>query len=77
MSETPISPLRRRMIEDITVRNFVEKTRSDYIRHVRTFTAHFGRGDTPRSMPGIAWKCRTVSGAPRVPVGWSNGSETH
>jgi hypothetical protein len=25
MSETPISPLRRRMIEDMTVRNFVEK----------------------------------------------------
>jgi hypothetical protein len=36
-SEKPISPLRRRMIEDMTVRNFVEKTRNDYIRHVRTF----------------------------------------
>ena len=43
MSETPISPLRRRMIEDMTVRNFVEKTRHDYIRHVRTFTAFVGR----------------------------------
>ena len=30
MSEKPISPLRRRMIEDMTVRNFVEKTRNDY-----------------------------------------------
>ena len=37
MSEKPISPLRRRMIEDMTVRNFVEKTHNDYIRHVRTF----------------------------------------
>ena len=36
MSEKPISPLRRRMIEDMTVRNFVEKTHNDYIRHVRT-----------------------------------------
>jgi hypothetical protein len=26
MSEKPISQLRRRMIEDMTVRNFVEKT---------------------------------------------------
>jgi hypothetical protein len=26
MSEKPISPLRRRMIEDMSVRNFVEKT---------------------------------------------------
>ena len=36
MSEKPISPLRRRMIEDMTVRNFVEKTHNDYIRLVRT-----------------------------------------
>src|SRR6202049_310080 len=43
MSENPISPLRRRMIEDMTVRNFVEKTRNDYIRHVRTFAAFLGR----------------------------------
>jgi site-specific recombinase XerD len=43
MSAKPISPLRRRMIEDMTVRNFVEKTRNDYIRHVRTFTAFLGR----------------------------------
>src|SRR3979490_1139094 len=43
MSEKPISPLRRRMIEDMTVRNFVEKTRNDYIRHVRSFTAFRGR----------------------------------
>jgi integrase/recombinase XerD len=40
---TAISPLRRRMIEDMTVRNFVEKTRNDYIRHVKTFAAFLGR----------------------------------
>ena len=39
MSEKPISPLRQRMIEDMSVRNFVEKTSNDYIRHVCTFTA--------------------------------------
>jgi site-specific recombinase XerD len=43
MSEKPISPLRQRMIEDMMVRNFVEKTRNDYIRQVRTFTAFLGR----------------------------------
>ena len=43
MSEKPISPLRRRMIEDMTVRNFVEETRNNYIRHVRTFTTFLGR----------------------------------
>jgi integrase/recombinase XerD len=43
MSEMRISPLRQRMIEDMTVRHFVEKTRNDYIRHVRTFTGFLGR----------------------------------
>ena len=43
MSEEPISPLRQRMIEDMSLRNFGEKTRHDYIRHVRTFTAFLGR----------------------------------
>ena len=43
MSEKPISPLRQRMIEDMSVRNFVEKTRNDYIRQVKTFTVFLGR----------------------------------
>src|SRR4030088_118541 len=47
MSDKPISPLRRRMIDDMTGRNFVEKTRNDYIGHVRTFTAFLGRAPDP------------------------------
>ena len=43
MSDKPISPLRQRMIEDMSVRNFNEKTRHDYIRQVRTFTAFLRR----------------------------------
>ena len=43
MTDTSVSPLRQRMIEDMTVRNFAEKTRNDYIRHVKTFTAFLGR----------------------------------
>jgi hypothetical protein len=39
MSEKPISPLRQRMIEDMSLGNFGEKTRNDYIRNVKTFTA--------------------------------------
>ena len=39
----PISPLRRRMIEDMTVRGLGEKTQSDYIRHVKNFTTFLGR----------------------------------
>ena len=43
MSHDAISPLRRRMIEDMTIRQFGEKTRRDYIRQVRAFTAFLGR----------------------------------
>jgi hypothetical protein len=43
MSEKPISDLRRRMLEDMAVRKFGDKTRYDYIRHVETFTAFLGR----------------------------------
>ena len=45
MSNNPnaVSPLRRRMIEDMTIRRFTEKTQSDYIRHVRAFAAFLGR----------------------------------
>src|SRR3974377_969208 len=43
MSQAPITPLRRRMIEDMTVRGFVEKVQNDYIRHVRNFTRFLGR----------------------------------
>ena len=40
MTDECISPLRRRMIEDMTVRNFVAKTQSDYIRHVAFVPMH-------------------------------------
>jgi site-specific recombinase XerD len=43
MSPEAVSPLRRRMIEDMTIRQFGEKTRRDYIRQVREFTAFLGR----------------------------------
>ena len=42
-SHRPVSALRQRMIEDMTVRGFGEKTRHDYIRHVRSFAAFLGR----------------------------------
>ena len=42
-SSRPASPLRARMIEDMTVRGFSEKTRRDYVRHVRSFAGFLGR----------------------------------
>jgi integrase/recombinase XerD len=43
MSEKPISDLRRRMLEDMAVRQFGEKTKHDYIRHIESFARFLGR----------------------------------
>ena len=44
------SGLRQRMIEDMSVRGFSEKTRDDYVRHVKTFSVFLGRSpDTATS----------------------------
>jgi site-specific recombinase XerD len=43
MTDKAISPLRRRMIEDMTARHFAEKVQKDYIRHVKNFAAFLGR----------------------------------
>jgi integrase/recombinase XerD len=49
-SHQPAGALRERMIEDMMVRGFVEKTRNDYVRHVRAFAAFIGRApDTATS----------------------------
>jgi integrase/recombinase XerD len=39
----PVSALRERMIEDMSVRGIGAKTRHDYVRHVRTFSGFLGR----------------------------------
>jgi integrase/recombinase XerD len=50
MSDKSISPLRQRLIDDMTARRFSEATRKDYVRHVRTFAAFLGRSpDTATS----------------------------
>jgi site-specific recombinase XerD len=42
MTEAPVSPLRRRMIEDMTIRKFAPRTQEGYIRAVKGFSAFFG-----------------------------------
>jgi site-specific recombinase XerD len=43
MSETPISPLRQRMIEDMNVRKLGAATQRNYIRAVKTLSEFLGR----------------------------------
>ena len=54
MTDEAISPLRRRMIEDMTVRKFGEKTQKDYIRHVKDFAAFLGRSPDTATRRGCA-----------------------
>ncbi len=49
----PISPLRQRMIDDMTARRFSEATRKDYVRHVRTFAAFLGRSPDAATSEGL------------------------
>jgi site-specific recombinase XerD len=42
MTDTTISPLRLRMIEDMTIRKLAPKTQQGYIRAVRNFSAFLG-----------------------------------
>ena len=41
-SSKAISPLRQRMIDDMTMRKLKKKTQSDYLRAVKNFTRFFG-----------------------------------
>jgi site-specific recombinase XerD len=43
MSETPISPLRHRMLEDMSVRRFTPDTQREYIRAVKRLAAFLDR----------------------------------
>jgi hypothetical protein len=49
MNSETISPLRRRIIEGMTVRKFVEKTQKDYIGHVNCLT--ISSADRPTPVP--------------------------
>jgi hypothetical protein len=86
MSEKPVGPLRRRMIEHMSTRRFGEKTQHDYIRHIETFAKFLGRSpDTAtaedRSGPGAGsslpsarsrgrTRCSLISRA--TPIGWQS-----
>jgi integrase/recombinase XerD len=43
MTDEAMSPLRRRMIEDMTIRKLAPKTQQGYIRTIKDFAAFLGR----------------------------------
>src|SRR5246127_2886694 len=50
MTDEAISPLRRRMIEDMTIRKLAPKTQQGYIRTIRAFAVSLGRSPDTASL---------------------------
>jgi integrase/recombinase XerD len=53
MTDKAISPLRQRMIEDMTIRKFVPKTQHDYLQRVKNFAAYLGRSPDTASFEDL------------------------
>jgi integrase/recombinase XerD len=53
MTDEAISPLRRRMIEDMTIRKLAPKTQQGYIRTIKHFAVFLGRSPDTASLEDI------------------------
>ena len=53
MTDEAMSPLRRRMIEDMTIRKFTAKTQHDYVQGIKTFAAFLGRSPDTASFEDV------------------------
>jgi len=53
MTDEAISPLRRRMIEDMTIRKFAPKTQHDYVQRIKNFAAFLGRSPDTASFEDV------------------------
>jgi hypothetical protein len=54
MTDKAMSPLRRRMIEDMTIRKLAPKTQQGYIRAIKDFAAFLGRSPDTASFEDVA-----------------------
>src|SRR5260370_1858465 len=53
MTDEATSPLRRRMIEDMTIRKLAPKTQQGYIRAIKDFAAFLGRSPDTASFEDV------------------------
>jgi len=53
MTDQAMSPLRRRMIEDMTIRKLAPKTQQGYIRTVKGFAVFLGRSPDTASFEDV------------------------
>ena len=69
MTDQAMSPLRRRMIEDMTIRKFAPKTQHDYLQRVKNFTAYLCRSpDTASSEDIRRYQLRLTASGVGVPT---------
>ena len=69
MTDAPISPLRRRMNEDMTVRKFAARTQEGYIRAVKNFSAFLGASpDTASAEDLRRYRLHLVASGAGVPT---------
>jgi integrase/recombinase XerD len=69
MTDAPISPLRRRMIEDMTVRKLAARTQEGYIRSVKNFSAFLGASpDTASAEDLRRYRLHLVASGAGVPT---------
>ena len=69
MTDTPVSPLRRRMIEDMTLRKLGPRTQEGYIRAVKNFSAFLGASpDTASFEDTRRYQLHLVSSGAGVPT---------
>ena len=52
-SDTLVTPLRQRMLDDMAMRALRSRTQHDYVRHVRTFAAFLGRSPDTASAEDV------------------------
>lgn len=53
MTDDAMSPLRWRMIEDMTIRKLAPKTQHDYVQRIKNFTAFLGRSPDTASFEDV------------------------
>jgi integrase/recombinase XerD len=69
MTEAPVSPLRRRMIEDMTMRKFAPRTQEGYIRAVKGFSVFLGASPDRASAEDLRrYQLHLVSSGAGVPT---------
>src|ERR1700716_2021680 len=70
MTDQAISPLRRRMIEDMAIRKLAPKTQHDYVQRVKDFATFLGRSpDTAKSEEVRGFRLHLASsgaGTPKI-----------